>query len=426
MKICLETDCDKNYIMIPQMSIFFFDLCRQNDKIPNFREESQWIWQKKNESGLMFVGRFFYGHFGRLHKMPINNNKFSNGDHLDFEQKVADLDRQMNELRRLSSIKGIDYSAEIRRLQREQVTELKRIYSNLTAWQTVQVARHPKRPLLDDYLNLMVKDFRELHGDRCFGDDRAIITGFGQIGREKVLVVGQNKGRNTKEKVACNFGCPNPEGYRKALIKMKFAQKYGIPVVTLIDTPGAYPGIGAEERGQAQAIAANLLEMSRLRVPIICICIGEGGSGGALGIGVGDRMAMLEFAYYSVISPEGCAAILWRDGSQAPHAAKALKLTSRDLYKLELVDAVIPEPLGGAHRNVHDTVYNVEKYIVKTLRDLKRTKIDNLLENRYKKLRSIGISPAEKLRRRTLAGRERIKAAIEKVRTKRKPVPAKV
>ena len=381
--------------------------------------------RRRSPARCLWAG-FFYEHFGRLYKMPDNNNKFRDGDHLDFEQKVADLDRQMNELRRLSSIKGIDYSAEIRRLQREQFTELKRIYSNLTAWQTVQVARHPKRPLLDDYLNLMVKDFRELHGDRCFGDDRAIITGFGQIGREKVLVVGQNKGRNTKEKVACNFGCPNPEGYRKALIKMKFAQKYGIPVVTLIDTPGAYPGIGAEERGQAQAIAANLLEMSRLRVPIICICIGEGGSGGALGIGVGDRMAMLEFAYYSVISPEGCAAILWRDGSQAPHAAKALKLTSRDLYKLELVDAVIPEPLGGAHRNVHDTVYNVEKYIVKTLRDLKRTKIDNLLENRYKKLRSIGISPAEKLRRRTLAGRERIKAAIEKVRTKRKPVPAKV
>jgi len=369
---------------------------------------------------------FFCEHFRRGHKMPDDYNKFRDGDHLDFEEKVADLDRQMNELRRLSSIKGIDYSAEIRRLQREQVTELKRTYSNLTAWQTVQVARHPKRPLLNDYLNLMVKDFRELHGDRCFGDDRAIITGFGQIGREKVLVVGQNKGKNTKEKVICNFGCANPEGYRKALIKMKFAEKYGIPVVTLIDTPGAYPGIGAEERGQARAIAANLLEMSRLRVPIVCICIGEGGSGGALGIGVGDRMAMLEFAYYSVISPEGCAAILWRDGSQAAQAAEALKLTSKDLYKLELVDAVIPEPLGGAHRNVHDTVYNVERYIVKTLRDLKRTKIGNLLENRYRKLRSIGTSPAEKLRRKTQAGRERVKAAIEKIPTKPKPVPAKV
>ncbi|MHC4537114.1 MAG: acetyl-CoA carboxylase carboxyltransferase subunit alpha [Planctomycetota bacterium] len=358
--------------------------------------------------------------------MPDNNNKLSNGGHLDFEEKVADCDMQMNELRKLGSIKGIDYSAEIRRLQRQQVTELKRIYSNLTAWQTVQVARHPNRPLLSDYLNLMVKDFRELHGDRCFGDDRAIVTGLGHIGRERVLVVGQNKGKTTKQKIACNFGSPNPEGYRKAMAKMKFAEKFGIPIVTLIDTPGAYPGIGAEERGQAQAIAVNLHQMSRLKVPIICIVIGEGGSGGALGIGVGDRLAMLEFAYYSVISPEGCAAILWRDGSLAPKAAEALKLTSKDLYKLELVDSVIPEPLGGAHRNIHDTVYNVEKYIVKTLRDLKRTKLDNLLDNRYKKLRSIGVSPVEKLRRKTQAGKERVKEALEGIPTKRKRIPTKV
>ena len=359
-------------------------------------------------------------------KMPNNNNILSEGGHLEFEEKVADIDSQMNELRKLISIKGIDYSTEIRRLQKQQVTELKRIYSNLTAWQTVQVARHPNRPLLSDYLNLMVKDFRELHGDRCFGDDLAIVTGLGEIGRERVLVIGQNKGKNTKQKVACNFGCPNPEGYRKALAKMKFAEKFGIPVVTLIDTPGAYPGIGAEERGQAQAIAVNLIEMSRLKVPIICIVIGEGGSGGALGIGVGDRLAMLEFAYYSVISPEGCAAILWRDGSQAPQAAEALKLTSRDLYKLGLIDEVISEPLGGAHRNLHDTVYNVEKYIVKTLRDLKRTKLDNLLDNRYKKLRSIGVSPTEKLRRKTQAGKERVKAALEAIPSKRKRIPAKV
>ncbi len=358
--------------------------------------------------------------------MPESNNRIGNGDHLEFEEKVADLDRQMNELRRLSSIKGIDYSAEIRQLQREQVTELKRIYSNLTAWQTVQVARHPKRPLLDDYLDLMVKDFRELHGDRCFGDDRAIITGFGQIGREKVLVVGQNKGRTTKQKINCNFGCPNPEGYRKAIIKMRFAEKFGIPVVTLIDTPGAYPGIGAEERGQAQAIAINLIEMSRLRVPVICICIGEGGSGGALGIGVGDRLAILEFAYYSVISPEGCAAILWRDGSQAPDAAEALKLTSEDLYKLGLVDAIIPEPLGGAHRNVHDTVYNVEQYIIKTLRELKRMKIDNLLESRYKKLRSIGNNVVDSRGSKARTGKARIKAAAKAVSAKSKPVHAKV
>ena len=353
--------------------------------------------------------------------MPDSKNKIGDGDYLDFEQKVADIDRQMDELRHLSSVKGIDYAAEIRRLQKEQVAELKRIYSNLSAWQTVQVARHPRRPLLPDYLDLMVKDFRELHGDRCFGDDKAIVTGFGQVAREKVLIVGQNKGRTTNQKIACNFGCPNPEGYRKALAKMKFAEKCGIPVVTLIDTPGAYPGIGAEERGQAQAIAANLIGMSRLAVPVICICIGEGGSGGALGIGVGDRLAMLEFAYYSVISPEGCAAILWRDGSQAPDAAEALKLTSTDLHKLGLIDAIIPEPLGGAHRNVHDTVYNVEAYIVKTLRDLKRTKIENILDNRYKRLRSIGTVSINNRR----AG-PKAKPTIKTIPPKARPVPAKV
>jgi acetyl-CoA carboxylase carboxyl transferase subunit alpha len=358
--------------------------------------------------------------------MGVNSNKTGNADYLDFEEKIADLDRQMGELRRLNSIKGIDYSEEIRRLQREQVGELKRIYSNLSAWQTVQVARHPKRPVLADYLRLMVKDFRELHGDRCFGDDRAMVTGLGQIGRERVLVVGQNKGKNTKEKIACNFGCAHPEGYRKAIAKMKFAEKYGLAVVSLIDTPGAYPGVGAEERGQAQAIAVNLTEMSRLRVPIICICIGEGGSGGALGIGVGDRLAMLEFSYYSVISPEGCAAILWRDGSEAAAAAEALKLTSKDLVKLEVVDAVIPEPLGGAHRNVHDTVYNVESYIVKTLRELKRIQLDALLERRYEKLRCIGNSRPEGARRRAVASRVKIKEAVKAISKKSSPVAAKV
>jgi acetyl-CoA carboxylase carboxyl transferase subunit alpha len=341
--------------------------------------------------------------------MATDGNRLNNGGYLDFEHKVAHLELQIDELRAISARKGIDYSTEIRRIEKDRIAELKRIYSSLTAWQTVQVARHPQRPLLTDYLNLMVKDFRELHGDRCFGDDRAIITGIGQIARHRVLIVGQNKGRNVKEKVACNFGCPNPEGYRKALAKMKFAEKYGLPVVTLIDTPGAYPGIGAEERGQAQAIAVNLLEMSRLKVPILCICIGEGGSGGALGIAVGDRLAMLEFAYYSVISPEGCAAILWRDGSQAPEAAEALKLTSKDLHKLGLVDAIIPEPVGGAHRNVHDTVYNVETYIAKTLSELKRMSLDNLLETRYLKWRSVGSgcttrSPKKPTQRITTAG----------------------
>jgi len=309
---------------------------------------------------------------------------------LDFERKVVALEQQAEELRKLGMRKGIDYSVEIRRIEKERIAELKRIYSNLTAWETVQVARHPQRPILTDYLNLMVRDFRELHGDRCFGDDRAIVVGIGQIARSKVLIVGQNKGRTTKEKIACNFGCPNPEGYRKALAKMRFAEKFGLPIVTLIDTPGAYPGIGAEERGQAQAIAVNLTEMSRLKVPVVCICIGEGGSGGALGIAVGDRLAMLEFAYYSVISPEGCAAILWRDGSQAPDAARALKLTSKDLLKLDLIDAIVPEPVGGAHRNVHDTVHNVESYIARALPELRRMTTEELLESRYRKWRSIG------------------------------------
>jgi len=358
--------------------------------------------------------------------MTSHNNTLTQGDYLQFEEKVVRLDLQIKELRKLSSAKGIDYSAEIRALQREQTAELKRIYSNLTAWQTVLVARHPKRPVLSDYLDLMVKDFREMHGDRCFGDDRAIVTGLGHIGREKVMIIGQNKGKTTKEKIACNFGCPNPEGYRKALRKMKFAEKFRIPIVTLIDTPGAYPGIGAEERGQAQAIAENLYEMSRLRVPIICIVIGEGGSGGALGIGVGDRLAMLEFAYYSVISPEGCAAILWRDGSQAPLAAEALKLTSKDLKRLGLIDAVIPEPLGGAHRSHHDTIYNVEQYIIKTLRQLKTIDIDQLLQQRYEKLRSIGATPTQKLRRKAQPAAERIRAAVAAIGTKTDHIPAEL
>ena len=320
-----------------------------------------------------------------------DSSSLSNGDHLDFEEKVAHLDRQMKELRKLSSTKGIDYSAEIRKLQRQQVEELKTIYSNLTAWQTVQVARHPNRPLLSDYLSVMVKDFHELHGDRCFGDDRAIVTGLGQIGREKVLVVGQNKGKTTKQKIACNCGCPNPEGYRKALAKMKFAEKFGIPIVTLIDTPGAYPGVGAEERGQAQAIAVNLNRMPRLKVPIICIVIGEGGSGGALGIGVGDRLYVLEYAYYSVISPEGCAAILWKERSKAPEAAETLKLTGEDLLELGIVDDIIKEPLGGAHRDSQEMAQSIKAIIKRDLDILRDIDKDKLIKQRCEKFRKIGV-----------------------------------
>ncbi|MHC4906945.1 MAG: acetyl-CoA carboxylase carboxyltransferase subunit alpha [Planctomycetota bacterium] len=280
--------------------------------------------------------------------------------YLPFEEEVAAIDQQIEDLKkqdRSNSLQGQN-AQQIRTLQVRQTDLLKQIYSNLTPWQTVQVARHPQRPILGDYLSLMFKDLHEMHGDRCFGDDPAIVTALGQIGHQKVMVIGQNKGKDINEKVACNFGCPNPEGYRKALAKMKFAEKYNIPIVALIDTPGAYPGIGAEERGQAQAIAVNLMEMSRLRTPVVCVIIGEGGSGGALGIGIGDKVAILEHSYYSVISPEGCAAILWHDGTQAPVAAEALKLTGRDLFKLNLVE-------------------------------------DKLVSDRYEKLRNIGTNCAK-------------------------------
>jgi len=311
-------------------------------------------------------------------------------EQLEFEQPILQLEQQIQELQRLSSAKGIDYSIEIRQLQQERAALLKRIYASLTPWQIVQVARHPARPILTDYIDLIVRDFRELHGDRRFGDDPAIITGLGQIGRHRVMIVGHNKGKDLKAKIACNFGCPHPEGYRKAIQKMRLAEKFGLPIVTFIDTPGAYPGVGAEERGQAQAIAENLYQMIQLRVPILCICIGEGGSGGALGIGVGDRLTMLEFAYFSVISPEGCAAILWRDGAWAPEAAEALRLTSQDLLKLGLIDAVIPEPVGGAHRNPRDCAHGIEQYIIKTLNELMRLSVDDLLSSRFQRWRSMG------------------------------------
>jgi acetyl-CoA carboxylase carboxyl transferase subunit alpha len=351
--------------------------------------------------------------------MADNNKRPSRADYFDFEDAVAQLDVQIDELRRLSTTKGIDYSAELRKLEQNKVAELRRIYTNLTAWQTVQVARHPKRPLLGDFLDLMVKDFCELHGDRAYGDDKAIVTGFGHIGHERVLLVGQNKGRDTKEKIACNFGCANPEGFRKAMLKMKTAEKYGLPVVTIIDTPGAYPGIGAEERGIAQAIAVNLMEMSRLKVPIISIVIGEGCSGGALGVGVADRLAIMEFAYYSVISAEGCAAILWRDGSQAPAAAEAMRLTSRDLYKLKLVDAVVPEPLGGGHRNVREAVHNVEQYVTTTIRQLKQLPADKLVDARYMKLRSLGYSFDSAAMARAAEKKTTLKADIRTVKPAR-------
>jgi acetyl-CoA carboxylase carboxyl transferase subunit alpha len=270
---------------------------------------------------------------------------------------------------------------------------MRKIYSNLTPWQTVEVARHPERPQTLDYIDLMFEEFVELHGDRAFGDDRVIRTGFARLGDHRVMLIGQQKGHTTKEKLECLYGCAHPEGYRKALNKMRLAAKYGLPIICLIDTPGAYPGIGAEERGQAQLIATNLLEMSRLPTPVVCVIIGEGGSGGALGLGIGDRVGMLEHAYYSVISPEGCAGILWKVANEEtkPLAADALKMTARDLFKLGIVDDIIAEPLGGAHRDHRDMANILKKYLLRYLRQLVGIPIDDLLEQRYQKFRLMGV-----------------------------------
>jgi len=322
-------------------------------------------------------------------RSPGLSSNGSNG-YLDFEKPLARIEREIADLEARQAETARDLSADIREMRARLLNMTRRTYSKLTAWETVQVARHPRRPLLRDYIDLIFKDFCELHGDRCFGDDRAIITGFARIGGTKVMLIGHHKGRDTNERLRCNFGCAHPEGYRKALLKMRIAEKFGLPIVCLIDTQGAYPGDGAEARGIAQAIAVNLMEMSRLRTPIACAVIGEGGSGGAIGIGVGDRIAMLEHAFYSVISPEGCAAILWKTGEQAKAAAEALKLTARHLKKLDLIDEIIPEPLGGAHRDPAAAAANLEKWIVSTIRDLKRCRVDTLLRRRYARLRNMG------------------------------------
>lgn len=309
---------------------------------------------------------------------------------LEFEKPLAELERQIAELEERQASRKIDYSAEIRRLRDNHTDLLRKTYDNLSAWETVQVARHPQRPLFWDYVRMMCREFRELHGDRHFGDDLAIRCGLARLGGHKVMLIGHHKGRDTKEKVACYFGLAHPEGYRKALRCMKLAEKFGLPVVTLIDTPGAYPGIGAEERGQAESIARNLMEMARLKTPIVSVVTGEGGSGGALGIGVADKVAMLEFAWYSVISPEACSAILYKDGSGSAQLADALKLTSKHLRTFGVIDAVVPEPTGGAHRDPHQAAHLLEQFIAKALRDLKRVKIENLLERRYEKFRQLG------------------------------------
>ncbi|MCA9188023.1 MAG: acetyl-CoA carboxylase carboxyltransferase subunit alpha [Pirellulaceae bacterium] len=308
---------------------------------------------------------------------------------LAFEQPIYDLESRIETLEKNPpSSRDED---QLRAMRRELTESTKAIYENLTPWQRVQVARHQDRPQTRDYLTLVFDEFVELHGDRNFGDDRAMLTGFAKLGKYKVMVVGHQKGRNVKERSACYFGCAHPEGYRKALLKMKLAEKFGIPIICLIDTPGAYPGVGAEERGQSQAIAENMFEMSRITTPIVCVVIGEGGSGGALGVGVGDRVAVLQHAYYSVISPEGCAGILWKSNQYAEKAAEALRFTSEDLSKFGVVDDVIDEPLGGAHRDHHGMAARLKRYLLKSVRELETLTPDDLVKKRYEKFRRIGV-----------------------------------
>jgi acetyl-CoA carboxylase carboxyl transferase subunit alpha len=282
---------------------------------------------------------------------------------------------------------------EIRRMRRDLAGLIRKVYSNLTAWETVLVSRHPQRPQTLDYIGMIFDEFVELHGDRAIGDDRALRSGFARLGDFRVMLIGHQKGHNLKERNECLYGCSHPEGYRKALVKMKLAAKFRLPVLCIIDTPGAYPGIGAEERGQAQLIANNLVEMSRLPTPIICVVIGEGGSGGALGIGIGDRVSMLEHAYYSVISPEGCAGILWKEANDQTKrlAADALRLTARDLFKLRVIDDIIPEPLGGAHRDPRGMGNILKAYLLRYLREVTQTPVEELLEQRYQKFRRMGV-----------------------------------
>ncbi|MFA5099559.1 MAG: acetyl-CoA carboxylase carboxyltransferase subunit alpha [Candidatus Omnitrophota bacterium] len=308
----------------------------------------------------------------------------------DFEKPLVELDKHIQDLQKFSADKKVDLSAEIKNLEEKRASQEKDIYANLTPWQRVLIARHPQRPYTSDYISALMTDFVELHGDRAFADDKALIGGLAKIDGIKVMVMGHQKGRDIKENLKRNFGCAHPEGYRKALRLMQMAEKFNVPVVIFIDTPGAYPGIGAEERGQAQAIALNLREMTTINVPLVATVIGEGGSGGALGIGVADRVCVLENAYYSVISPEGCAAILWKSSAKAPEAAEVLKLNAHQLLKLGIIDEVVPEPLGGAHRDPQQMCRNLKEVVVRNLKQLQSLNKEDLLKARYKKYRSIG------------------------------------
>ncbi|MEO0094650.1 MAG: acetyl-CoA carboxylase carboxyltransferase subunit alpha [candidate division WOR-3 bacterium] len=308
------------------------------------------------------------------------------GIYLDFEKPVIELEKKIEELKKLSGVED-----EIERLQQQAERLKRKIYSNLTRWQRVQLARHPRRPYAVDIINLITSDFIELHGDRRFSDDPAIVAGLAKLDNYSIAIVAQQKGRDTKEKIKRNFGMPHPEGYRKALRVMKMAEKFNMPVLSIVDTPGAYPGVGAEERGQFEAIAYNLFVCALLKVPIIVVILGEGGSGGALAIAQGDRVLMLENAIYSVISPEGCASILWRDASRNKDAAEALKLTAQDLMQFKIIDEIIPEPLGGAHMNYQKTAENIKSAVVRNLKELISIKVDELIEKRIEKYRNMGV-----------------------------------
>ncbi len=311
--------------------------------------------------------------------------------YLEFEKPIIELEKKISDMKDFSVGESIELSSEIASLEHKLIKLRDEIYSGLTRWQKVQLSRHPKRPYTLDYIQMISTDFVELHGDRYYADDKAMVGGFGQIDEQPVMFIGQQKGRDTKEKLYRNFGMAHPEGYRKALRLFYLAEKFNVPIVILVDTPGAFPGIGAEERGQAEAIARNIREMSRLKVPIVVVIIGEGASGGALGVGVGDRILMLEYSWYSVISPEGCAAILWRDAAKAPEAAEALKVTSGDLIDLKIIDKVIPEPPSGAHTQPKQAAEVVKKEILAALAELKEKPIDLLLHERLNKYRHMGV-----------------------------------
>jgi acetyl-CoA carboxylase carboxyl transferase subunit alpha len=311
---------------------------------------------------------------------------------LDFEKPIIELQAKLDDLREHPEKHslGVSFEEEIQLIEKKLEETRRQIFSNLNAWQRVQLARHPKRPYTLDYLGKSFADFQELHGDRLFAEDHAMVGGFARLGEHRVMVIGTQKGRDTKENILRNFGCAHPEGYRKALRLMRLANKFGLPIVTLIDTTGAYPGIGAEERHIAEAIAVNLREMTLFEVPIIAAVIGEGGSGGALGIGVADRVLILENAYYSVISPEGCAAILWKDRANAAKAAAALKITARDLLELKLVDEIVPEPLGGAHTDPEATAESLKKHLLQHLEKVLTLPVAERLKTRYEKFRAHG------------------------------------